>query len=57
MSESEQYSRNILMDFIELQPLDIEICDVMENRHQVLYSRKNRNWQLPLSLIQLVLRL
>ena len=28
MSESEQYSRNILMDFIELQPLDIEICDV-----------------------------
>lgn len=28
MSESEQYSRNILMDFIEHRPLDIEICDV-----------------------------
>jgi len=28
MSESEQYSRNTLMDFIELRPLDIEICDV-----------------------------
>ncbi|MGI5992406.1 MAG: homocitrate synthase family protein [Methanosarcina sp.] len=28
MSESEQYSRNKLMDFIEYRPLDIEICDV-----------------------------
>jgi methanogen homocitrate synthase len=28
MSESEQYSRNTLMDFIEHRPLDIEICDV-----------------------------
>ena len=28
MSESEQYSRNTLMDFIEYRPLDIEICDV-----------------------------
>lgn len=28
MSESEQYSRNKLMDFIEYHPLDIEICDV-----------------------------
>ena len=28
MSENEQYSRNTLMDFIELQPLDVEICDV-----------------------------
>ncbi len=28
MSESYQYSRNKLMDFIEHHPLDIEICDV-----------------------------
>ncbi len=28
MSESEQYSRNTLMDFIQYRPLDIEICDV-----------------------------
>ncbi len=28
MSESEQYSRNKFMDFIEYRPLDIEICDV-----------------------------
>ncbi len=28
MSESEQYSRNELMDFIEYRPLDIELCDV-----------------------------
>jgi len=28
MSESEQYSRNTLMDFVEYRPLDIEICDV-----------------------------
>ena len=28
MSESEQYSRNQLMDFVEYRPLDIEICDV-----------------------------
>ena len=28
MPESEQYSRNKLMDFIEYRPLDIEICDV-----------------------------
>ena len=28
MLESEQYSRNNLMDFIQYRPLDIEICDV-----------------------------
>jgi methanogen homocitrate synthase len=28
MAESEQYSRNTLMDFIKYRPLDIEICDV-----------------------------
>jgi methanogen homocitrate synthase len=28
MSESEQYSRNTLMDFIQYRPLSIEICDV-----------------------------
>jgi methanogen homocitrate synthase len=28
MLESEQYSRNTLMDFVEYRPLDIEICDV-----------------------------
>lgn len=28
MLESEQYSRNSLMDFIQYRPLDIEICDV-----------------------------
>ena len=28
MTESYQYSRNTLMDFIKHRPLDIEICDV-----------------------------
>lgn len=46
MSESEQYSRNILMDFIKYRPLDIEICDVTlrdgEQTPGVLFTKEQK---------------
>lgn len=46
MSESEQYSRNTLMDFIKYRPLDIEICDVTlrdgEQTPGVLFTKEQK---------------
>ena len=46
MSESEQYSRNTLMDFIDHRPLDIEICDVTlrdgEQTPGVVFGREQK---------------
>jgi methanogen homocitrate synthase len=46
MSESEQYSRNTLMDYIDYQPLDIEICDVTlrdgEQTPGVVFTREQK---------------
>ena len=46
MPESEQYSRNTLMDFIKYRPLDIEICDVTlrdgEQTPGVLFTKEQK---------------
>ncbi|MCQ1535663.1 homoaconitate hydratase [Methanosarcina sp. KYL-1] len=46
MSESEQYSRNTLMDYIDYRPLDIEICDVTlrdgEQTPGVVFTREHK---------------
>jgi methanogen homocitrate synthase len=46
MSESELYSRNTLMDFIDYRPLDIEICDVTlrdgEQTPGVLFTKEQK---------------
>lgn len=46
MSETDQYSRNTLMDFIDHRPLDIEICDVTlrdgEQTPGVVFDREQK---------------
>ncbi len=46
MSESDQYSRNTLMDFVDHRPLDIEICDVTlrdgEQTPGVVFDREQK---------------